>query len=213
MWHSGEVFSYMTLLWLFPDMGVGIYANVNGHAFKRSSMDHLISSLYYISDHLLGLEPWLNQTTGCTFPEPWANKTATKSQDKEAPIDVDDIAVYSGLYINELLPTILIHDESSILHLTSNRMGGILQASSEKDRFLWDVTYPWEFAEYFFTDTNNESVYMNITFLRNDRTNAVNALVMGFEVNMTYIKSTANTNIRALMVLVVSVISSAYFTF
>jgi hypothetical protein len=30
---------------------------------------------YYISDLILGLDPWLDNTTACTFPTPWANAT------------------------------------------------------------------------------------------------------------------------------------------
>lgn len=71
--HSGGMVSYITRLWLFPDMDVGIFGSVNGPGIPRSALQHLSVSLDYIADHLLGFEPWLNESTACSFPNPWAN--------------------------------------------------------------------------------------------------------------------------------------------
>ena len=178
---------------MFPDAGVGIYASVNGPCFKRLSSDHLYASFYYLSDHLLGLQPWLNETTACTFPEPWANETAKESRDPEQPIDVDNLSEFAGSYANNLLPTIEVFVEATTVRLNSNRQEGILHPSSEKDRFLWEITYPWEFAVSA-TDANNETTYTNVTFLRNDKTDSVYGLTMEFEVNVTYRKSSSVLN-------------------
>ena len=178
-------------MWTFPDVGVGIYASVNGPGYKGLSIRHLTATFYYISDYLLGLDPWLNETTACTFPEPWANNTVKESKEKEQPIVVDKLTEFQGSYANPLLPTIQVSAESSDLRLRSNRVRGTLHPSSEKDRFLWEVTYPWELAETDYTDANNETIYTNVTFLRNAKTGIVDGLKMEFEVNMTYAKDTS----------------------
>ena len=85
MSHNGGLISYITLLWTIPDLNIGVYASVNGPGYGSNSGNHNIVSFYYIVDHLLGLEPWLNQTTACTFPKPWKMENDTEpSKHKKA---------------------------------------------------------------------------------------------------------------------------------
>ena len=186
VWHSGGLVSYSTLFWIFPDKNIGMYATVNGPAFKSLSSRHLTTVFYYISDHLLGLEPWLNETTACTFPEPWANSSVRESKNPEVPITVDNPSQYKGAFSNPVFPGVDVSVNSTDMFFKSNRMQGTLHPSSEKDRFLCEVTHPWEFAVDY-TDDNNKSRLVNITFLR-DINGLINSFKAGFEVDMTYFK-------------------------
>ena len=186
MWHSGGLYSYITLLWVFPDKNIGMYASVNGPDFKSLSIRHLTALFYYTSDHLLGLEPWLNETSACTFPEPWAHSSARESKEPEVPIDVNNRNEYNGSFSSPIFPGVVVNTNSTNMSLKSNRLYGNLHPSSENDRFMWEITYPWELAVDY-TDDNNQTRFINITFLR-DKNGAVNALKAGFEVEMTYVR-------------------------
>ena len=79
-----------------------------------------------------------------------------------------------------------VSTNSTELSLKANRMVGTLRPSSDKDRFLWGITHPWEIAVYY-TDDNNITRFMNITFLR-DKHGDVIAFKAGFEVDLTFTK-------------------------
>ena len=70
--HSGDIVGYHSLMTLLPDVNIGLFSSVNG-ADLTSNGRRLFHS--YIMDVLLGLEPWLNTSTVCTFPEPWVSVT------------------------------------------------------------------------------------------------------------------------------------------
>ena len=187
VWHSGRAWSYATMFAFYPDKDIGMFASVNGPAFKILPDQHLTTLLYYISDHLLGLEPWLNETTACTFPQPWANKTETESKEPEVPITVENRTDYTGEFSNPLFHGVEVSTNSTTMFIKAKpRLSGILQSSSEKDRFLWRITDPWEVAVQY-TDNNNETRFINITFLR-DEEGDVKAFKAGFDVDLTFTK-------------------------
>lgn len=167
-WHSGGLLSHTTLFEAYPDMDIGISASVNGPDFWNDSLAHLTTVLYYLSDHLLGLEPWLNETTACTYPAPWNNDTETKPKDPEVPVTIDNASEFEGVYSYPLFPTAEVMTNDSNLLMDINRLHGILHPSSEKDRFLWEITAPWELANLMYGDT-----FYNITFFRDNTTGAV----------------------------------------
>ena len=175
--------AYKTQLWTFPDMDIGLFTSVNGQESGESSYHHRMNSFYYITDYLFGLEPWLNETTTCSFPEPWGNKTKPEQKENEVPIQVDNDSEYEGSYGSHIFPNIAINSSSGDLHLYSNLARGILHPSSEKDRFLLEPTYPLEFASQ-----GNNTQLVNATFQRDDASGVVNALTFQFEVNFTYFK-------------------------
>ena len=174
--------SYITRLWLFPDMDVGIFGSVNGPGISRSASQHLSVSLDYIADHLLGFEPWLNESTACSFPNPWANWTVPQAK-PETPTKLDNFTDYEGSYGNRMFPDIIISADNATLHFNSNKVHGILHPSSEEDRFLFEITTPWEFA----TNTSN-ALPTNVTFVRDAKTGIVNELTLKLEVDLTYTK-------------------------
>ncbi|KAK6173053.1 hypothetical protein SNE40_016587 [Patella caerulea] len=70
IWHSGGITTHSSRLWFYPENNVGVYAAVNGPQ-TREKIYALRALMSYASDMLLGEEPWLNDTTVCTFPAPW----------------------------------------------------------------------------------------------------------------------------------------------
>ena len=60
---------YNTQVTLLPDMDVGVFMTMNG--FDYVSLARLLT-VAFIMDVVLDEEHWLNTTTVCTFPEPWA---------------------------------------------------------------------------------------------------------------------------------------------
>ncbi|KAK2160394.1 hypothetical protein LSH36_134g03016 [Paralvinella palmiformis] len=72
VWHSGGITTYKTMVWLYPDVDVGIFLSTNGPPSSNGSWG-LILALYYLSDVLLNEDRWLNGSTLCDFPQPWAS--------------------------------------------------------------------------------------------------------------------------------------------
>ncbi|KAL5020968.1 hypothetical protein ScPMuIL_000123 [Solemya velum] len=67
--HSGGVVSYVSRIWLFNEMEAAIFMSVNMGGNDISLIQKSI--LYFLSDKLLNLDPWLNTTTACSYPAPW----------------------------------------------------------------------------------------------------------------------------------------------
>lgn len=66
--HTGTTFGYSSMVTLFPDLNLGIFTSMTGqdeHYILRNLLHN------FLSDSLLGITPWLNATTMCTFPNPW----------------------------------------------------------------------------------------------------------------------------------------------
>ena len=165
-------------------MDIGLFASVNGidTTDQMSAYHHRVNTFYYITDYLLGMTAWLNETTTCSFPEPWENKTQPKPQEKETPIQLGDVSEYEGSYGNAIFPDLLVNLSAGNLYLHSNQAGGILHPSSEKDRFLFEVTYPLEFA------LGNATQLLNATFQRDGSAGGINAMMFQLEVNFTYFR-------------------------
>ena len=165
---------------------MGLFASVNGPGYGLNPDYHNQVSFYYIADQLLELEPWLNKTTACTFPDPWRDQKTAETKEKEAPTAANNFTEYSGSYEYPLFPNVEVYANSSNLLFTSNHIHGVLHPSSDKDRFLSEITYPWEFAPH-----DNITQQGNLTFLRDEGTGAVTALTVQLEVNVTYVKKPA----------------------
>ncbi len=70
VWHSGRISTHKTQVWLYPDVGVGLFLSISGPPTAEASSG-IRTALYYLSDLLIGEETWINTTTVCQFPEPW----------------------------------------------------------------------------------------------------------------------------------------------
>ena len=183
IWHKGRSLSYATMFAFYPDKDIGMFASVNGPALKTLQLQHITTLLYYISDNQLGLEPWLNQTTACTFPEPWANKPDTASKEPGVPITVENRTDYTGEFSNPLFHGVEVSTNSTTMFIKAKpRLSGILQPSSEKDRFLWQITNPWDVALQYKTRV------ITITFLR-DESGDIKAFKARFDVDLSFTKN------------------------
>lgn len=162
-------------------MDIGIYGSVNGPGGSAAG-DHLAVSFYYITDHLLGLQSWLNETTACTYPDPWL-KRPQFGFELETPIAVGNVAALTGSYGNNLFPDANVYSNSTDIHMDLNNIHGILHPSSEKDRFLFQIVSPYEYAIH----GKNKTYYnFNVTFSRDSATHVVNALTLNLEADLKY---------------------------
>ena len=185
VWHSGGLASYRTMLWTFPEMNIGLFASINGPPFGTDAYFHRIVSFYFMADRLLGLTPWLNETSACSFPEPWDKPPKFEPPGLEKPVSVANLAEFVGSYTTDLLPEVEVSSNSTALLLKSNRVRGVLHPSSEKDRFLYEVLYPLEYA---LLDGNGTHAFTNVTFNREAASRTVNSVTIQFNVEMTYNK-------------------------
>ncbi|CAH1778290.1 unnamed protein product [Owenia fusiformis] len=69
--HPGGIHSFQSDFRIFQREQAGVFQILNGPgSYNGGTAVRMIRM--YVSDILLGLDPWLNKTTACTFPEPWA---------------------------------------------------------------------------------------------------------------------------------------------
>lgn len=82
--HSGSTFGYRSYLTLIPDENVGIFTGMSG----SDTDEHFRIALHtYLADQALGLSPWVNSTTICTYPYPWkSNAPGKRNAAETAPL-------------------------------------------------------------------------------------------------------------------------------
>ena len=171
-------------------MDVGMFASVNGPDGAFESGFHLNTIFYYISDYLLGEKPWLNTSTACTYPEPWSQlpKNLRLVHDiVETPISVGNPNELVGTYTSNVFVELYVYSNGTTIHMDSNRARAVLHPSSEKDRFLYELVSPIEYA---FPNYNQTHYNMNVTFERDPSLHAVNAVTLHLEVDVRYVKKT-----------------------
>ena len=109
--HSGSTWGYRVLQTIIPDHKLGVFVALtgddSGYLFRTSLTD-------YVLDVFMDEKPWLNETTLCSFPEPWKRKESrkTSSFNKTLPLN----AVYSkyiGTFWNPAYGEITIKSNSS----------------------------------------------------------------------------------------------------
>ncbi|WAR28065.1 GIGA6-like protein, partial [Mya arenaria] len=151
---------------LFGEAFSGIFISTNGGMLEDYQYTSLTTTMYYLADLLLDKEPWLNSSTACSFPEPW--KDETDSRLTEISAFLPDISEYTGIYGNEFQPEFILTVNGSSqtqLNFESGRLGGNLYSTQDKDRFLMEITYPWELYVPLM-DHNNVTTKTNVTFVR-----------------------------------------------
>nr|KAG5709961.1 hypothetical protein BaRGS_030003 [Batillaria attramentaria] len=97
--HSGSTYGFRNLLTLIPALRIGVFTSMRGkdvgYAFRGTLHSFLL-------DHVLGVTPWVNATTFCSFPAPWHNVSAPKTEpsyDTGRPL-THNISAYVGSYEN-----------------------------------------------------------------------------------------------------------------
>lgn len=167
---------------------LGIFGSVNGPGFKSFGYNALQTIFYHISDYLLNENHWLNITTTCSFPQPWKKETNSSSTDEEISVDIPNIAEYTGRFGNEYLPDLNITrdvNNNRKLNANMNLISAVLHTTAENDRFLFEITEPWEIAMSF-TDDNNATVKANVTFQRHN--GQITSLQLKLDTTFTYMK-------------------------
>ncbi|WAR28087.1 GIGA6-like protein [Mya arenaria] len=188
VWHSGGLWSYITLVWLFPEENIGIFISTNGGMFKDYQSKSLTTTMYYLADRLLDKEPRLNSSTACSFPLPWKEVNETDSRLTEINAFWSDISEYTGIYGNEFQPDFILTVNGSSqtqLNFESGRLGGNLYSTKDKERFLMEITYPWEFYIPLM-DHNNVTTKTNVTFVREG--GKVTSMNINLGTNITFTK-------------------------
>ncbi|XP_074653589.1 uncharacterized protein LOC141907747 [Tubulanus polymorphus] len=174
--HYGLISGYTSLIWLFREMNLGIFTSVNGpmtaHAMDTTRIIH-----HFIADVVLGLKPWLNQTTSCSFPEPWfrADYASQRFNLEEEETDMSNDDLYSKKpHTEPIWPnrplwhfvgqfghlvfgnlTIVFNDTDNHLHLFHGKVGhGILHKTDEQMVFV--IKYIGDL--YFLSAADGESV-------------------------------------------------------
>lgn len=101
---------------------------------------------FYISDILLGFQPWLNETTACTYPEPWKRaKGKRRKYEKKPNVKPnwnrplpDFVGTYGHLAFGNI--TIELNSSDQKLHLYHGKFGHALLKKSEKP-FTFDMAF------------------------------------------------------------------------
>lgn len=81
-YHSGSTWGYRSFLTLLPDLNIGVFSVMTGvdedYPFRTSL--HM-----YLMDQALGDSPFIDNTTICTFPEPWKSRAGSGRRRRAAP--------------------------------------------------------------------------------------------------------------------------------
>jgi len=129
IWHSGSVSTYKSQLWLYPDLGYGIFASISGPQLNKTSAG-LNRIMRYVSDILLDEQSSLNETLECSGgsnDEPSGTRTGRDTGGVSDPL-ARPATDYSGVYSNEAFGsvTIAFNETNRLLTLS---MGSLLTAN------------------------------------------------------------------------------------
>ena len=96
--HSGASYGYRAFVILVPSLKAGVFVCMNGDDRSYSFRGPLLN---LILDHLLGVSPWVDTNTLCTFPLPWHNVSASPPPpyDARRPL-AHNVSAYLGVYEN-----------------------------------------------------------------------------------------------------------------
>ena len=112
--HTGTSWGYGGLASLLPDRHVAVYTSITGkdRGYRGRRFLHM-----YIVDLLLGVEPWLNLTSACSFlpddPPAPLNRTRSRNNPNLTPSPSD----YSGTYGNFGYGNLTVDVDNSVLTL------------------------------------------------------------------------------------------------
>ena len=143
--HGGLLFGYDCLITLFPDLQLGIYTAFNGPMGMEAFLGNLLIQ-YHISDMLLGLDTWLNETTLCSYPTPWLHRAAYLPHKEHVPVNqtfqatrplVDYVGTYGNLALGNI--SVYLNESESFLRMSYGRIGKFrLHPNGPADSFRLD---------------------------------------------------------------------------
>ncbi|WAR16486.1 GIGA6-like protein [Mya arenaria] len=136
--HTGSTFGYRSMTSLFPDQDFGVFTVFTGDDPSYIFRTNLI---LYTADLLFGVDPWLNASTICTFPEPWKSSSKSSSSPPRKNIKPNrDLDLYCGVYSNEAYGNVEIYKNE-----TENVLMG-------RYGFAVVALYPKSSADYFYAE-------------------------------------------------------------
>jgi len=147
IYHDGATIGHAAIAAFLPaeQIGIAILSN-SGNAFL-AQMETLLVAV----DIALGEQPWLNSSTACTFPCPWAPTCKTERNPKKAeqkervPAAVHAISAdlndYVGFYSQPTYGSIQFYVSNNKLNMQFGDAHGIATQQSG-DIFVFTVTAP-----------------------------------------------------------------------
>ncbi|XP_045203141.2 protein flp-like [Mercenaria mercenaria] len=150
LWHSGGIVTFISQLWLFPDVNAGLFVTASGPLSSQGSAA-VKNIAARASDLLLGLEPWLNLSTTCTSPAPWEEPSPEQLAKPEVTYTwnisrrySDFIGIYGNMGFGSI--TVYVENEKNLM-LKYGRFGKMKILPVSDDDFigyyvdkLWFVT-------------------------------------------------------------------------
>ncbi|XP_045182178.2 penicillin-binding protein 4-like [Mercenaria mercenaria] len=134
--HTGSTYGYRAMVTLIPGINAGFFTTLTGDdpSYFFRTNGHL-----YMADLLLGHEPWLDNVTVCSFPEPWKKKSDKPDAKPRTDIAADKpLSKYEGLFSNNAY---------GIIEIYLNDSSGFLMAKVGFGQF---VLYPKSTADTFY---------------------------------------------------------------
>ena len=178
--HGGILYGFDSLLTLFPEAETGVYVAINGPMGDTAQIAVLVLN-QYISDLMLGLPPWLNQSTLCSYPFPWKKREEYIPKTFHIPIDKTlkshrSLTVYKGKYVSKALGTLTMNEKTengnSFLFLKFGKRGRFnLYPTRKKDRFRAEAIGSISFLSKM--DFSAPSVWLNVDFIPNENNRSI----------------------------------------
>jgi len=142
---------FSSLLWLFPAKKAGIFISITGS--ENSSNIPIKMIMHRAADLLLGEPAWLNDTTACTFPQPWESPEMTPHNNGNIVLKTiwtinKPMEAYVGIYGHPAFGNITVTIENATnLILYFGRFGKLFLNPVTENNFkalyldsLWYVT-------------------------------------------------------------------------
>lgn len=98
--HTGSTFGYRAMVNLLPGEKIGVFSVMTG---RDDSYKYRVPLHFYLMDAALGVTPWLNTSTICSYPAPW-KKPRKKSRAPRLDASVKlkrAVREYEGTYYNK----------------------------------------------------------------------------------------------------------------
>ncbi|KAK0046354.1 gigasin-6 [Biomphalaria pfeifferi] len=176
-WHASSVHGFTSIMWLVPEKNVGLFLSVNGQKHNENPLGTIQMLTYYITDLMLGFEPWINETSACTFPEPFVKAIEFPNVEFKPQVADYALAEYQGTFSSKLLGDIVIRKSATnpkALTMTMGKLTGTLHPEGGNVfRLFLEGAYrymqvpvagkhPIPFARVFFDFKSNQCVGLKL---------------------------------------------------
>ena len=112
---------------------------------KNNFIFFLQAITYTVTDLLLGEEPWINETSSCTFPEPWVKLPEFPDVKLETKEPDHPLESYIGTFGNDLLGDMVVRksttDDQALSMVMSEVTGQLLPEGGNVFRLFLDGSF------------------------------------------------------------------------